>query len=72
MVKITILLQMIYRFNEIFIITIVFFAGIEKLALKLFRDSMDAEQSENYEKEEKVEGFRLLITKVTRKVVKRV
>lgn len=63
---------MIYRFNEIFIITIVFSAGIEKLTLKLFRDSMDAEQSKKYEKEEKVEGFRLLISKVTREVVKRV
>ena len=45
MVKITILLQMIYRFNEILIITIAFFAGIEKLALKLFRDSMDAKKA---------------------------
>lgn len=63
---------MIYRFNEIFIITIVFSAGIEKLTLKLFRDSMDAEQYKKYEKEEKVEGFRLLISKVTREVVKRV
>ena len=63
---------MIYRFNEIFIITIVFSAAIEKLTLKLFRDSMDAEQSKKYEKEEKVEGFRLLISKVTREVVKRV
>ena len=63
---------MIYRFNEIFIITIVFSAGIEKLTLKLFRDSMDAEQYKKYEKEEKVEGFRLLISKVTKEVVKRV
>lgn len=63
---------MIYRFNEIFIITIVFSAGIEKLTLKLFRDSMDAEQYKKYEKEEKVEGFRLLISKVTREVVKKV
>ena len=45
---------MTYRFNEIFIITIVFSAGIEKLTLKLFRDSMDAEQSKKYEK---FEGF---------------
>ena len=38
MVKITILLQMIYRFNEIFIITIVFFAGIEKLIIKFIQN----------------------------------
>ena len=38
---------MIYRFNAIFITTVVFSASIEKLTLKLYRDAMDPAQFKN-------------------------